>query len=226
VLGTGDNFVWVAYDVNASATYQNTIDAKVAAAVDVTVTGDSTFNLSPVDGHPAGSRTILLRATKTATGTPVNIPDNTPAGATSAITFTSADTPAGSLVTKVTLQFLATHTWLADLAISFYDQDQTATMTPWQNPAGQLDGGLDQDAAADGDIDFGWAEGAGLVYATEYDNELVNQAWTLKAVDNATADTGTITNYRLLIEYAPPTPMNLTDVIVRKEGFSMRRISA
>jgi hypothetical protein len=75
-LATGNNYFWITFDVNATATIGNTIDARVAAGeITITAAGGATAPGSQpaTNQNPSGSRTIIAPIAGDACSSAINL---------------------------------------------------------------------------------------------------------------------------------------------------------
>lgn len=133
--------------------------------------------------------------------TPVPIPDNTPAGAASAISVAEANT-----VLDVNVTVNIAHTYTGDLALSLIAPDGTTVPLATRRGGGQ-DNFTDTtfDDAASTPISGGTPPFTGT-FQPESPLAVLNGreaagVWTLKAVDNANLDSGTILGWTLTLLY-------------------------
>ncbi|MDE2180274.1 MAG: M36 family metallopeptidase [candidate division NC10 bacterium] len=188
--------------------YQFTVAQSIPCGTLITFT----LTLSSAEGA-SSTRTITARVgqevtgtptTFTYTGSPVPIPDNNPTGAVATLTV-----PGSLTVGDVNLNLTdITHTWIGDLVVQLIAPDGTnITMI------NRIDGGmnandnftntvLDDEAANPIQSQTGPVTNASFRPANPlsgFDNKAGNGTWTLKIIDEAALDTGTITAWSLTI---------------------------
>jgi hypothetical protein len=143
--------------------------------------GDSTFGASGVRGNcysPSGSLCGATPPTATAktyeSTTALAIPDNAPAGVSGTLEIPDSVTAA-----SVALELDVTHTYVGDLTITL--THGTTTVKVWNRTGGSQDG-INQT--------FALADFAG---------KDVKGTWTLKVVDGAAMDDGTVNRWALVV---------------------------
>ena len=111
--------------------------------------------------------------------TPVDIPDYDSAGLTQTLEVDGL--PAGANIEAVTLEIDITHPFTNDLGIHLISPAGTESIL---NPV------FNDALAADADLDW-------LLLSNAFYGETPNGVWTLKIVDVAAADAGTLNEWRL-----------------------------
>lgn len=175
-----------------------------------------TFTLTLSSAESASTtRTITLRVgqavtgtptTFTYTGSPVSIPDNNPTGAVATLTV-----PGSLTVGDVKLNLTnITHTWIGDLVVQLIAPDATniTMINRLANGTGNNSNDnftntiLDDEAANLIQSQTGLVTNSSFRPANPlsgFDNKAGNGTWTLKIIDEASVDTGTITAWSLTI---------------------------
>ncbi len=173
-----------------------------------------TLNLSSAEGA-SSARTITLRVGQAVTGTPttftyagppVSIPDNNPTGAVATLTV-----PGSLTVGDVNLNLTnITHTYIGDLVVQLIAPDATnitminrLTNGTGGNPNDNFTNTiLDDEAVNPIQSQTGLVTNASFRPANPlsgFDNKAGNGTWTLKIIDEAAVDVGTITAWSLTI---------------------------
>jgi subtilisin-like proprotein convertase family protein len=135
--------------------------------------------------------------------TPVAIPDNNPTGASSTITVTN-----GKTVLDVDVQLDITHTYTGDLSL-YLDPPLGASiqLANRRGGSGQNFSGTRFDDEAGSPISSGTAPFAGTFRPDQplSSADGIDSAgdWTLRVVDQAGADVGTIDSWHLILTYPP-----------------------
>ncbi|NCB45109.1 MAG: hypothetical protein EOM59_21170, partial [Clostridia bacterium] len=113
-----------------------------------------------------------------------NIPDNSTAGATSTLPINDLNVPDSAIITNMAYGTLIYHTYPRDLKVTL-SSPSGKTLTIWNNEAGT-------------NID--------LAQTTSYFNgeHIKGGNWSVKAVDSASADIGTIQRISLAFTYESP----------------------
>lgn len=158
------------------------------------------------------------------TGAPVAIPDNNTVGATAAI-----NVPYYDIISKVTVRVDITHTFDGDLSLSLIGPGgQTVPLSTRRGSSGDnfVATVFDDDAATA--ISAGSAPFTGS-YRPEsplsvFDGTASYGDWTLKVVDGAGSDTGTITGWSITFEF-PPAPCG-AQVILGADTYSCTSTAA
>jgi subtilisin-like proprotein convertase family protein len=167
---------------------------------------------------PAPPNCAVPAVTIASNNTPVAIPDNTPAGITSAIVVAGA----GASIWDVDVTLNVTHTFPGDLDITLTSPAGTVVTLSTDNGGSSDDafnGTLfdDQAGAANppgpvNDVTYA----AGVVETPVAPEEPLaallgenpNGTWTLAIVDDAGGDVGTLTNWSISVATLPSPPMN------------------
>jgi uncharacterized repeat protein (TIGR01451 family) len=147
-------------------------------------------------------------------GLPLTIPDNLPAGATSVATVAGMTGP----ITSLQVRIGATHTWVGDLIFTLTSPGGT-TITLLDRPGvpattfgcNNEDVAVTfQDGAADpesicGPVNTPWPVtlAAPVSALSAVNGQSGNGNWTLSVVDAGPGDTGTVTDWELIIQPAP-----------------------
>jgi subtilisin-like proprotein convertase family protein len=162
-------------------TIEFTLGGEVPAEVcDDGVDNDANGQIDCADaacaGQPAcqGSQTVDQTNT-----TAVAIPDNTPAGVTSAIMVT-----ANGHVSSLTVDVNITHTFRPDLIVKL------------RSPAGEEVTLYNQEMDGEQNLVRSFT-------VADFNGDAANGTWTLVVSDNAGADTGTLNSWRLQMEVVP-----------------------
>jgi subtilisin-like proprotein convertase family protein len=162
--------------------------------------------------------------------TPAPIPDNNPAGVTSTINVTGA----GASLWDVNVTVNITHTFNSDLAFTLTSPTGTTVSLSTNNDgsADNVFAGTTFDDQADPNSQIPYAVNPNIVSDHTYTNNVVvplltpeeplaafngqnpNGTWTLKAVDNVGADTGTINSWSLDVTTFATAPTNDPPVVV------------
>jgi subtilisin-like proprotein convertase family protein/V8-like Glu-specific endopeptidase len=211
----------VTYDVTAPPSANTELDASLVTSHSVQLDGLSActtyvFQVSSTDeaGNPVtddnsssyygfttgGGAFYALDATDT----PVAIPDNTPAGASSVVSVVSS-----YLVDDVNVLLNITHTWDADLDITLEGPD--GTMVDLSSGNGSLGDNyvntlFDDDAATPvtaGSAPFTGSYSPEQALAT-FIGHAAQGDWTLHIVDDANNDTGTLNSWQLQLTIGEP----------------------
>lgn len=185
----------------------------LTSAEGVTVTGTITLRVGQaVTGSPT---------TFTYTGPPVSIPDNNPAGATATLTV-----PGSIVIGDVNLNLTnITHTFIGDLVVQLIAPDGTNITMINRIPNGTGNNFnsnftntiLDDEAVNLIQSQTGFVTNASFKPANPlsgFDGKAGNGTWTLKIIDQAAIDVGTITSWSLTITsttftctpFTPPAP--------------------
>ncbi|MDD5558661.1 proprotein convertase P-domain-containing protein [Candidatus Methylomirabilis sp.] len=188
--------------------YQFTVAQSVPCGTLITFT----LNISSAEGA-SSARTITLRVgqavtatTYTYTGSPVSIPDNNPTGAIATLTV-----PGSLVIGDINLNLTnITHTWIGDLVVQLIAPDGTNITMINRPPNGTGSNGndnftntvLDDEATNSIQSQTGSVTNASFRPANPlsgFANKAGNGTWTLKIIDAASVDTGTITAWSLTI---------------------------
>ncbi len=161
-----------------------TVSPTATTTYTLTATGDggtATASVT-VTVNPA-SGTVETR-TFNSTDVPKSIPDNDPAGVSSTLTISD-----GTNIQSLTVAVNITHTYSGDLTLYLIGPDGT-TVTLRQNSGGSIDNINESYSVAD------------------FNGKSAIGTWTLKVVDSAAYDTGTIDSWSLTITatYTTPAP--------------------
>ncbi len=162
-----------------------TVSPTATTTYTLTATGDggtATASVT-VTVNPASSGTVETR-TFNSTDVPKSIPDNDPAGVSSTLTITD-----GTNIQDLTVSVNITHTYSGDLTLYLIGPDGT-TVTLRQNSGGSTDNINESYTVAD------------------FNGKSAVGTWTLKVVDSARYDVGTIDSWSLTITatYTTPAP--------------------
>lgn len=139
--------------------------------------------------------------TYTYSGPPVSIPDNNPGGASATVSV-----PDTSTLQDVNVKVNITHTYDGDLTLSLIGPDSTTVVLSNQRGTGG-DNFVDTvfDDAASTPIASGSAPFTGSfrpdAALSAFNGKNPSGTWTLKVVDGAAQDTGTINNFSLTFTY-------------------------
>ena len=134
-----------------------------------------------------------------------NIPDNSTTGATSTLVINDSDVPDTAIITNMAYGTLINHTWPSDLKVTL-TSPTGRSLTIWDNKGGTTDGGNDDDAEDDDDIFLART-------TSNFNGESIKGGnWTLKAVDSASGDTGSIQQFSLKFTYSVPATPHITGV--------------
>ena len=161
---------------------------------------------------PYASNNVLTNANFVSTNTPLQIPDSNPAGASATINIPNSGT-----ILDMNLTVNISHTWVGDLDVILTSPSGT-TFQVWNNNCAFFANGLiftydDEDPdcyTACADYDDGnvckplscAGPGTGSTdFLVKFDGENMQGVWTLKCVDGAGGDVGTINNFALNISY-------------------------
>ena len=136
-------------------------------------------------------------------GPPVSIPDNNPAGATASVNVPDVNT-----IVDVDVLVNITHTFDGDLTLSLVGPDlTTVTLSSRRGSAGDNFTGTAFDDQAATTIAAGTAPFTGSFRPdsplSAFNGKSPTGTWTLKAVDGAGTDVGTIVGFELRLAYPP-----------------------
>lgn len=232
---TGPTFTWSAVAGTASYVLEVDDDSAFGSINFTTTVAGTTANGSglsalttyywrvrPTNPCGSGSNSAVFSFTTGACISPnLPIPDNNPTGATSVLVV-----PSGYAISDLNVSIDATHTWVGDLAFTLTNTTTATSVVVIDRPGVPASafgcsnnnvGVVMDDEGGDGPVESQCQVASPALFGsptpnnplTTFDGQALAGTWSLKVVDAAGGDTGTLTQWCLLA----------TSDVIFKDGF-------